>query len=171
MGCLQIALHVSTTPTEPLPEFLHGLLAASWPLAVAAVLFVLLDVRMHQNSAIRVVENDEPEIPEAPIRAKSHPAEPVSYFNVEPAPVQVPSSPAPSPAPEAFVQSGSTLFATPPPFRQVPSGQSAAASATVPLQRVAPAARGNEPAPAQSQAPMPPNQGKPQDDGLSFFKL
>ena len=175
-GCLQIALYVATVPMEPFSGFIQGVVLSSWPLAVAAVLFALLDIRMHQNSVVQVVQ-DEPEIPEAPLRPKSRTVEkPVSYFNVEPAPeaapVQAPGAPAPQPAPGAFNQSGSVLFATPPPFQQVPPSQPSAVSATVPLHRVAADAQRHEPQRPVQGAPAPMNpEGKPEQEGLSFFKL
>lgn len=66
-GCLQIAIYVGTTSAAPFTAYLPGLLISAWPLAVAAVLFVLVDIRIHQIESSKA----EPEIPEAPLRGRS----------------------------------------------------------------------------------------------------
>ena len=171
-GCLQIAMHVGTAPTDPFPPFLHGLVAASWPLGVAGVLFILLDIRSQQAlNAQRTrlpqpgahhadyAEEEEESIPEAPMQPKrrySPPKQPqpaVSYFNVEAEPATTTASaPAPAPTTQAPPPSAPapTIFATPPPYQQ----QAAAPlNATVPLSG---AKRGGVPASAAAGAPTAP---------------
>lgn len=138
-GCLQIALFVSSTPRDPFAPFLSGLTAASWPLAVAAVIFILLDIRMQRaieaqrkRSSSYADEDDEELVPEAPARSRAHrtveapQANSVSYFNLEPAAQEQPPAPQPTlpPAPQPAPQSAPpqhghsqpAFFATPPPF-------------------------------------------------------
>lgn len=76
-GCLQIAIYVGTAQPIPFEAYLPGLLQASWPLAVAAVLFVLVDMRVHMAES----KNGDPEIPEVP-RPPRRAAEHTAYFPV-----------------------------------------------------------------------------------------
>lgn len=183
---MQIAYHVSTIPTEPLPPFLSGLMIASWPIGVAGVIFALLDIctTLGKGNAqrTRVVIDDEPEIPEAPMQFKPQPAaqepqgEPVSYFHVDgepiaPAPVQ-PQAPPPHQQQQA-APAMQTIFATPPPFQQGGQSSPAAMNATVPLGANTPArptATPEKSAPQQAQPAAQP-QNKESEEGLSFFKL
>lgn len=171
-GCLQIALHVSTVPTDPFPPFLSGLLVASWPLGVAGVIFILLDIKnqlsinYYRTPAPR--EIDEPEIPEEPVHHQKHTGrdaaqhstpeqERVSYFNVDLPATEVPQPPAPAvPAAQPPQQAqSSSIFATPPPFQQQKQQPPPAAT----LQTTSPIGVPGYPSPAAAvatPAPKPP---------------
>lgn len=183
-GCLQIALHVSTVPKDPFAPFLNGLMVASWPLAVAGIIFILVDIRMQISTAAHrkttfLSPDDEEEyrIPEAPVQRKQRmdtqpqqQPEAGSYFHIAPTPepqqVQPATTPAPAPVPQQQ-EPRPNFFPTPPPFQQTQSPVCAPAEATVPLDRHTP------PAPAQQPQPQPtaPNQPQAQQKGLSFFKV
>lgn len=62
-GCFQVAIYVGTTQPTPFTAYFPGLLTAAWPLAVAAVVFVLVDMRIHMSE----MKKAEPEIPEVPM--------------------------------------------------------------------------------------------------------
>lgn len=78
-GCLQIAIYVGTQTTTPFISYLPGLLGSAWPLAVAAVIFVLVDIRIHQTENVGKNTHD---IPSPPVPHR-HPAAhtPGSYFS------------------------------------------------------------------------------------------
>lgn len=197
-GCVQVFCYVSAAPANPMSVFLHGLFVASWPFGVAAVIFALLEIRLNQGGGLRLnlkrdAEDDEPEIPEAPVQARGAMpivGEQVSYFNIEQAPAMVPMQPAAAPvqpqmapttvAAPATPSPSSQLFATPPPFQQVSPSQQASMSATVPLDRLGAAPKTpppGQPIPAQAAAAQPQQQTPPtppgakNQDGLSFFKV
>lgn len=130
-GCLQLAYYIARVSVENFGSYLSGLLLAAWPLAVTAIVFALLDIRMCMSlrSKMRPEKHDEPEIPEAPLAARPpRPPKPtreekperISYFNLHPS--QMPPLPnydqplvkeaAPEPEP------ASPFFSTPPPFMQ-----------------------------------------------------
>ena len=200
-GCLQIALHVSTVPTDPFGPFLQGLLIASWPLGVAGLIFILLDIRQQLLQPLRTYRpgssagaDDEPEIPEAPVQprqtthkapARQAPAEQVTYFRTE------------LPQQEAASNNSSSIFVTPPPFRQqaahthdtaspgtttYPVAAAAAAVATPPPQPpplysptgdTVPIIHASDKKHAENVPPPPKQQGKPAQPqgGLNFFKV
>lgn len=116
-GCLQLGIYIGTTPSTPFELFLPGALTASWPLAVAALLFVLLDIRTHQPDPQADAATPAP--PPALLRRPAAPADPApaapeqpTYFAATPAPA--PATPAPAPAPATTPQ------ATPPPAPATP---------------------------------------------------
>lgn len=45
-GCLQLGVYVGATPSIDMAIYLPGLFLSAWPLAVAGVIFALLDVRL-----------------------------------------------------------------------------------------------------------------------------
>lgn len=184
-GCLQMAMHIGQTPTDPLEPFMSGLMTAAWPLGVAAIIFALLDIRTAQSRPRQMTLEDD-EIPEAPVRRVVPPAPPreepaPTYFNMagmsttvaEPQVDVVPPSSAP--VGNAMQAPYPDVIPTPPPF--TPAGQYAATmpppaagatrAITVPLDRL------GEAAPRESAAPAPqPAQQEPQEkSGLSFFKV
>lgn len=85
-GCLQIALSVARMESYDVAVMTPEVLKAAWPLAVAAVLFILLDIRMGvDKAAVRRV--DDLGVPEAPLPVRSRVAPQqenvkVSYFSV-----------------------------------------------------------------------------------------
>lgn len=189
-GCLQVAHYVTAVPKEPFAAFLPGLLVASWPLAVAAVLFLLHELSAQmavsaQRSMFptpRAAAEEEDRIPEAPVQAKRPAAtEPqaeqqkkqqhVSYFNVEPEP---PAAQQPAPAPAASAPAAPhSFFATPPPFQQ--QQQTSPVNATVPLSSSSKypntAASAAAAAAAAPSAPQPPPVFSPAGATVPLEKL
>lgn len=163
-GCLQIAMHISTTPTDPFAPFLYGLAVASWPLGVAGVLFILLDIRSQQainahRSRLPMPgmhgADDAADIPTPhPVGGGGAPGvtpqvqpEVVSYFGMGEAP-QMQPQPAPQPPvqpPHATPPAPQpSIFAVPPPFAaQPPSSEDD--DSTIPLSHLSPAALGMTP--------------------------
>lgn len=151
-GCLNMGIYIAQTPRDPFEPFLAGLLLQAWPLGVAAVLFMLVDIRLHQNLTAGVVETQENrnEIPESPMvhRAASagraeKPQEEVSYFNLNGEPL--PQQPV---VRQQAVAANPTQFATPPPFdhhEQTP--------------------------PKAEEKPAEDKKEDPPPSGLSFFKV
>ena len=92
-GCLNLGIYIAQTPREPMEPFIGGLLVGAWPLAVAAVLFMLIDIRLHQNlTAVATETSKEPELAESPMERRSRvtggkPHREESYFNLNGAPL------------------------------------------------------------------------------------
>ncbi len=104
-GCLNLGIYIAQTPREPMEPFIGGLLVEVWPLAVAAVIFMLIDIRLHQNlTAVATDTSKEPELAESPMERRSRVTEGTphrqgSYFNLNgmPLPKQEPAPEEPQP--------------------------------------------------------------------------
>ena len=104
-----MGIYIAQTPREPMEPFIGGLLVGVWPLAVAAVLFMLIDIRLHQNlTAVATETSKEPELAESPMERRSRvtggkPHREESYFNLNGAPL-----PKQEPAPVVTIRSALT---------------------------------------------------------------
>lgn len=150
-GCLQIGIYVGTVEMTTMPAYLPGLLISAWPLAVAGVIFALLDVRLQ-------------------IAAAGASAQPAPDHHLPP--------PTPTPQPAAVARRATAPAATAPAATKVmdtaaaPEGSYFYAYTQAPPEQKAPTPAESAPRPAHSaQAPAEPQQQSPQDSGLSFFKL
>ncbi len=155
-GCVKLGSFIARTSMGEIPEYLDSLMLQAWPLAIAAILFVLIDIRL-QRSAVGVASDDETDIPESSFANKSVIStnsttntqlnKDSSYFHIDGNELP-PSRPAeadvPSPKPEK--SQASSPFATPPPFEK----------------------KASTPPPAPKPEAEPP---KKDDSDLSFFKL
>ena len=91
--------------------FIGGLLVGAWPLAVAAVLFMLIDIRLHQNlTTVATETSKELELAESPMERRSRvaggtPHREESYFNLNgaPLPKQEPAPVTPQPKPTGSI--------------------------------------------------------------------
>ena len=156
-GCVKMGIFISRCPDTDIPALVDQLLLQAWPLGVAALLFVLIDICLRRRST-SLVADEVSNIPEHPLSAplkNSHPvtdniqsASSQSYFYIDGQ--QLPQS-SPEPKTHAKQQSysqGPVPFSTPPPFEE---------SAPTPPS-------------AHPTVPPPDSYGK-QDASLSFFKL
>lgn len=169
-ACLQIGLYIGSTPLDSLPAYLPGLMINAWPLAVAAVIFVLLDIRLNMGIGPKKTVADEDEIPEAPVHRPVAPPKPrnISYFSVQPQEQAQPAAAAPAqPAmttppiyAAASPYASQPAMATPQPDQQ--SADPFYHAATPPFQQGPPNS-----AQAQQQAAPKPRDGS----GLNFFKI
>lgn len=156
-ACLQIGLYVGSVPMETLSSYLPGLVMAGWPLAVAAIIFVLIDIRLNMEKKSPTFVMDEEEIREAPARRPAAaPKQSSAYSYYAAAAPGAATPPAASPAaPPAVPQTQqlSSLFVSPPPFQQA----------------IAPTVSTSPSAAAQPAAAAQPKENA--DNGLSFFKV
>ena len=156
-GCVKMGIFISRCPDTDIPALVDQLLLQAWPLGVAALLFVLIDICLRRRST-SLVADEVSNIPEHPLSAplkNSHPvtdniqsASSQSYFHIDGQ--QLPQF-SPEPKTHAKQQSysqGPVPFSTPPPFEE---------SAPTPPS-------------AHPTVPPPDSYGK-QDASLSFFKL
>lgn len=68
-GCLQVALYVGSIGEQTFAMYWPGLVASAWPVGVAALLFILLDIRLNMPEEIEDETYDS--IPEAPSHRKA----------------------------------------------------------------------------------------------------
>ena len=157
-GCIKCGIFIAQTPALELPSYLDGLLVCARPLAVAAVLLVLIDIRLDRRHVATPAEEDILEAPlergTAPQSADAHKEQKASYFRLDGQDLP-PSRPFRSdPQPEDPKSETSSPFATPPPFQKtVPQSQSSAESDH------------------QPKSPEPSPEKQEQAEGLNFFKL
>lgn len=154
-GCLQLGAYIGKTPVEDIPTYVDGLMLNSWSLAVAAVLFMLIELRLHGEQA-RETEYEASSIVERPVPQQAvQPAGGVSYFRTEAVGAQVSEHQAAQPARTVQGPQPSsrehTSFATPPPFEQ---GKEKA--------------RTDKPV---GEAPPPAQKKEEENSDLNFFKL
>ena len=156
-GCVKLGSFIARTSMGEIPEYLDSLMLQAWPLAIAAVLFVLIDIRL-QRSAISVVSDDETDILESsfankPVSSTNSTTKPqqnedTSYFHIDGKELP-PSQPVQAdvpPPPEPVKSQASSPFAAPPPF----------------------ATKASTPPPAPKPAVDP---SKKDDADMSYFKL
>ncbi len=153
-GCMKLGIFIARSPDVDVAELVNQALVQAWPLAVAALLFLLIDIRLHQRSTSAMAD-DVSDIPEHPLPTKVGQAqdEPThSYFRIDGQQLP-PSPPEHGNVWQRTYHQGPSPFSTPPPFEgHVPPS--------------------SPPSPPPSQPPAPPSDSpEKQDEGLSFFKL
>ncbi len=119
-GCIQLGTYIAQTTVQDVSVYIGGLMSSAWPLAVAAILFILIELRLH---GIRTTDSEYEvnAIPEKPTSQHvEQPAGDVSYFRINDTGVPASEQQAPHPSWTPFPQSppAQTPFATPPPFEQ-----------------------------------------------------
>ena len=155
-GCFKLGSFIARTSVGDLPEYLDSLMLQAWPLAIAAVLFVLIDIRL-QRSVIGLASDDETDIPESSLpnrtaissnsTGNSQMNRHGSYFHIDGQEL-----PPQSPAQAGTPSSGRAKAAVPAPFSTPPPFESKA--------------------PNSPQSPEPKTEPSPQNDtDLNFFKL
>lgn len=186
-GCLQIAMYVGAVPMEPFSVFFPGLVSISWPLAVAAVIFALVDIRLNLISLAQTRRDDD-DIHEAPVRRaqarkkSSGGSGNFSYFAAQP-PAE-PEAPAPAAQTQLVSPQAVQTHIVPPPVAQTrlvtpqapqaqPIPPHAAQSTLFATPPPFHTPQDNHPpaAPAAPTATPAPQEEKTEDEGLNFFKL
>lgn len=110
-GCLHIGLYVGATSTESFSAFFPGLVAAAWPLAVAALLFALLDIRLALLGRAAKEEPEDDDILEAPMSTSAPKSGSLTYFAVQPETIQPAAAEATAAEPPADEGEGQPLSA------------------------------------------------------------
>ncbi len=122
-GCVKLGSFIAVSSVESIPDYVDSLLVQSWPLAVAAVLFALIDIRTH--SAARPENEEDVDIPESPlpkhmaarpIVGAPRPTAHVSYFHVDGQ--ELPPSHSVGPKPEHHDGRKDSPLTPPPPFEE-----------------------------------------------------
>lgn len=151
-GCIQLGAYIAQTTVQDVPVYVSGLMSSAGPLAVAAILFMLIEIRLHGiRTTDSVYEVDA--VPGKPI--SQHAAQPAgdgTYFRTDDTGVPASEQLTPHPSRAPFPQSPPTRtpFAAPLPVEQGEGrGEADQTSDT---------------------APASPSR-KEDDSGLNFFKL
>lgn len=118
-GCLQLGAYIARNSVGDIPAYVNGLMLCSWPLAVAAVLFMLIELRLHggragetRYEASGVVERP---VPQHTVRPAGDAAGPRVVGNTG-ARANVPQAAPSASAPQPVPQQVTPPFVTPPPF-------------------------------------------------------
>ncbi len=154
-GCLQLGAYIARNSVQDIPVYVDGLMLNSWSLAVAAVLFMLIELRLHRGQT-RESEYEGNSIAEHTVAQRAvRPAGGAAYFRTDDAGTQVSKPQAARPAKATQVTQPSsrehTPVATPPSLKQ----EKEKARADKPVEETPPSAPKKE----------------EENSDLSFFKL